>query len=445
MSNPAREERYVLVACGEAVHTRTLRYALHQLQVYSDKQVWVVTDQRRNEEAIDHPLLIDVATPAGLSHHQAAIYLKTSLHRYLDMQHLYCYLDTDVLAIRAGVDTIFGYFCAPVSFCTDHCRMPAFSPACIFAPGTERLLEQQRLLERLRVQLADTETEQERRAGIHFERIRHVRDTFNRRRPAHAGELSRGQSWARNAWLLFNKLVFQCLRVVSRLLPLSSGGRAVFFEKVHRVVFGTPFSFRVYAGRHGYDYRPQQGRWYDLRGNLLYEENSLIRAIEGVSSFRWDSRAACWRDAEGNDISSPASDLLRQLIGERFGVRVGQADWRHWNGGVFLFDHTAAPFLEQWHRWTLEIFSDPVWKTRDQGTLIACCWQFGLQYHPTLPIEYNFLADYYNASLEYRGDLCFAYKHNSKLIYRPFFLHIYHHFGDQQWAVWRDFERSISK
>ena len=109
MNNPAREERYVLVACGEAVHTRTLRYALHQLQVYSDKQVWVVTDQRRNEEAIDHPLLIDVATPAGLSHHQAAIYLKTSLHRYLDMQHLYCYLDTDVLAIRAGVDTIFGY------------------------------------------------------------------------------------------------------------------------------------------------------------------------------------------------------------------------------------------------------------------------------------------------------------------------------------------------
>lgn len=445
MSSPQRMKRYVLVACGAAVHTRTLRYALRQLQAFSDKEVWVVTDQRRNEEVIAHPLLIDVETPANLSHHQAAIFLKTSLHRYLDMQHLYCYLDTDVLAVRAGVDNIFDYFHEPVSFCTDHCRMPAFSPACVLNPATERLLQKQQALEALRMQFADIEVAQEQRAGIHYHRIQQIRDTFNQRRPAHAGRLSRRQNGSSNARLLVNKIIFHSLRLMSLLLPLSSARRQLLFEKIHRAVFGTPFSFQVYARQHGYDYQARHGKWYDQQANCLYEENSLIKAIENGSSFRWNPQLACWYDEEGNNISSPASDLLRQLIGQKFNVQVAEADWQHWNGGVFLFDHTAVAFLEQWHRWTLDIFTDPVWKTRDQGTLIACCWQFGLQNHPTLPVEFNFLADYYNPALVYKGDLCFAYKHKSSRIYRPFFLHIYHHFGNQQWPVWRDFEQIISK
>lgn len=445
MSSPRQEKRYVLVACGEAVHTRTLQYALRQLQALSACELWVVTDQRRNEEMIEHPLLIDVATPAHLSHHQAAIFLKTSLHRYLDMQHLYCYLDTDVLAVRAGIDDIFDYFCPPVSFCTDHCRMPAFSPSCIFNPGTESLLKKQQTLELLRLQLADTELEQERKAGIHLHHIRQIREAFNQRRPGHAGSLSRQQSRKTNARLLANKVVFQVLRLLSFLLPLPADACQRLFEKVHHAVFGTPFSFEMYARQHGYDYQPTTGKWYDRQGNCLYEENSLVKAIERNSEFRWDAQGACWRDAEANNISSLTSDLLRQLIYQKFDVLVEQADWQHWNGGVFLFDRTAVPFLEQWHRWTLDIFTDPHWKTRDQGTLIACCWRFGLQQHPTLPVEYNFLADYYNPALVYKGDLCFEYRHKHNRLYRPFFLHIYHHFGDRQWPVWQDLEEIISK
>ena len=444
MNTLQREKRYVLVACGEAVHTRTLQYALRQLRAFSDKQVWVVTDQRRNQEAIDHPLLIDITTPTDLTHHQAAIYLKTSLYRYLDMQHLYCYLDTDVLAVRKGIDDIFDCFRAPVSFCTDHCRMPAFSPACIFNPGTEDLIQKQQALELLRQQLVDVEDRQVQKAGPHFQKIRQIRETFNQQRPAHSSSMSHQQSWKSNARLLFHKIIFHWLRLTSLLLPLSSNARQLLFEKVHHVVFGTPFSFQVYARQHGYEYHPQQGRWYDQQGNCLYEENSLIKAIEGMSEFRWDIRQACWRDAAGNNISTPESDLLRQLIAQKFGVEVEEANWQHWNGGVFMFDHHAIPFLEQWHRWTLEIFADPVWKTRDQGTLIACSWYFGLQHHPTLPIEYNFLADYHNPTLVYKGDLCFAYTHKHNRYHRPYFLHIYHHFGDSNWAVWQDVERSLS-
>ena len=445
MSNLQREKRYVLVACGEAIHTRSLQYALRQLQAFSDKKVWVVTDQRRNEETIDYPLLIDIQTPTDLTNHQAAIYLKTSLHRYLDMQHLYCYLDTDVLAVRSGIDDIFEYFRAPVSFCTDHCRMLAFSPACIFTPGTESLLQKQQALELLRTQLADIEIQQAQEAGPHFHQIQQIRDAFNQLRPAHAGSLSRRLSWTSNARLLLHKIIFQWLRLIGRLLPLTLDTRQQLFEKIHLAVFGTPFNFQVYARQHGYEYQPQQGRWYDRQGNFLYEENSLVKAIERMSEFRWDAGQACWRDAAGNNISTPQSDLLRQLIAQKFGVKVEEANWQHWNGGVFLFDHCAIPFLEQWHRWTLDIFADPVWKTRDQGTLIACSWHFGLQHHPTLPIEYNFLADYYNPTLVYQGNLCFTYTHKHNRCYRPYFLHIYHHFGDSSWAVWQDTERSISK
>jgi hypothetical protein len=64
----------------------------------------------------------------ALSDAQAAIWLKTSLHRVLDPRHRYCYLDTDVLAARAGVDQVFMYRFGPVTFATDHCRMRYFSP-----------------------------------------------------------------------------------------------------------------------------------------------------------------------------------------------------------------------------------------------------------------------------------------------------------------------------
>jgi hypothetical protein len=88
-----------------------------------------------------------------------------------------------------------------------------------------------------------------------------------------------------------------------------------------------------------------------------------------------------------------ACDHLRQAIASRFVVHVSDADWQHWNGGVFLFDSESLDFLDTWHVYTRAIFGDPGWKTRDQGTLIATVWKFGLQAQETLPREYNYLVD----------------------------------------------------
>jgi hypothetical protein len=84
---------------------------------------------------------------------------------------------------------------------------------------------------------------------------------------------------------------------------------------------------------------------------------------------------------------------LRQRIQEKFGVHVADANWQHWNGGVFLFDGESTDFLDTWHEYTRAIFHDPLWKTRDQGTLVAAAWRYGLQDQATLDRNFNRIVD----------------------------------------------------
>jgi len=124
-------------------------------------------------------------------------------------------------------------------------------------------------------------------------------------------------------------------------------------------------------------------------------------------------------------------------------VLVNSPLWQHWNGGVFLFNDTSTDFLEYWHKTTMAIFEDKEWKTRDQGTLVATVWKFGLKDHVTLPISYNLIADYNNETIEYLGDLTFKVGIAKKII-KPHFIHLYHHWGDRGWDVWRDVEKYIA-
>jgi glycosyltransferase involved in cell wall biosynthesis len=84
---------------------------------------------------------------------------------------------------------------------------------------------------------------------------------------------------------------------------------------------------------------------------------------------------------------------LAAAIQKKFKVTVKDLAWAHWNGGVFVYKKEAKPLWDLWNRYTREIFNDPYWKTRDQGTLVAAAWKLGLQKTPTLPREYNFIVD----------------------------------------------------
>jgi hypothetical protein len=99
---------------------------------------------------------------------------------------------------------------------------------------------------------------------------------------------------------------------------------------------------------------------------------------------RWAVNCGCARNE---------CDHLRSAIESKFGVDIGDPDWQHWNGGVFLFDSESADFMDTWHKYTRSISNDPNWRTRDQGTLIATVWKQGLQDQPVLPRTFNYIVD----------------------------------------------------
>jgi hypothetical protein len=438
--------KYVFVVCGAAQHIQTLHFALGLLKQFSRKPAVVVTDASRNAIPIRHDNIIDIATPPQLSAHEAAIYLKTSLHRHLDFRNdeTYCYLDSDVLAVQPGIDEIFNQFIPPIRFCSDHCRMMEFSPSAVYQPGSEELIRKQQELEVLRHRFQPLEEAQKAEAGAHYEHIQAIKKAFNAAQPAHAGKFKDFGSCRSRLRLLLAKTAFKALFWSNAVLtiPLETlypGIRKKSFEILHQRVFGTPFEFDAFVQKHGYCYDKKGGKWYDKQGQFIFDEAIVIRAIEARSVFRWDELTLSWYDNKGTKISWPSSDALRQLIYQKFGVFIKQKNWRHWNGGVFLFSRVSIPFMEQWHEWTLAIFNDPKWKTRDQGTLIATVWKYGLENHPTLPVEYNFIADYYHSRILYNGDLSFQFR-NARESIRPLFIHIYHHFGDTNWSLWLDIE-----
>jgi hypothetical protein len=136
--------------------------------------------------------------------------------------------------------------------------------------------------------------------------------------------------------------------------------------------------------------------------------------------------------------SRPCSHLA-QAIQRKFGASVPD-DWVQWNGGVFLFGPEAFPFMEMWHTLTLQIFDDPYWRVRDQGTLIATVWKLGLQRQGRLPTEFNFILDLANSRL--RFDRTAGYSiHQSLPRIHPTFLHLMHTgFDRPDWSFAHDIE-----
>ena len=178
--------------------------------------------------------------------------------------------------------------------------------------------------------------------------------------------------------------------------------------------------------------------WFDSQGKpILYDiGNNVIKQIEKNSDLRWSYLKYRWLGPRGEDIYQPTCNHLKEYIASKFNINIKDENWQHWNGGVFLFDDTSYPFLEAWHQKTLDIFTDPKWKTRDQGTLIATAWQFGLQSAPLLSKKYNFIADITSTRL-------MLDKANNQISddafltrYTPAFIHIYHSFGQKGWDVW---------
>ncbi|MBX2903866.1 MAG: hypothetical protein KF872_09945 [Chitinophagales bacterium] len=386
----ANENVFVFVVCGGKEHIDTLHFSLAALKKYSASKIVVLTDSARNETPVIHDAVIDVKTPENFSHHQASIYLKTGIHKFLPKGNMYCYLDTDVVALNNKVDAVFNHFKAPIVFAPDHCLSNQFSPEALNCGCKERFKEWETelngLLERY---------EKQKRKPENLEKKEQLKQLL--------------------ADIKEQKLRYQWISFKFNLSKQKF--------KLHNDAF----------------FLKGEGVWVDKEGEpILYEKR--MPDIEEVSPYRkYGSVPHVWK-RDGIDVyDHPQCNHLHDAIKEQFGIEVADRHWQHWNGGVFLFNDESADFLERWHKKTIEIFSLPYWRVRDQGTLIATVWELSLQTHAMLPRQFNLIVDYSKKDTQHLGNLRFNVSAEEDEI-EPCFIHVYHHWADHEWDVWQAIE-----
>ena len=391
------QNKFVFVVCGAREHLETLHFSIRYLQYFSKNEIIVVTDSARNEIPVAYINLVDVKTPEHFTNHQASIYLKTGLHKFLPKGFLYCYLDTDVIALNTQCDEVFNHKAGAITFAADHCRLPAFSPnavRCDCAVNNRKdVIELEALMEKYDParKLKDPAMEKKKRALIKkFEIMKQNKISY----------------------------LFLVLRFLTAFKKFKLDDDT-FYDRKKKV-------------------------WVDKEGNVIITPaDNMFKDIEKNSHWRWNQITRRWHGPDGKDVFNLKCPHLAEYIFNRFGIEVKDKNFQHWNGGVFLFDDSSHNFMEAWFDKTMKIFTYPEWMTRDQGTLIATVWEFGLQNNPTLPQKFNFIADYtsHRVMMDETGNFSDdAFK--TKL--KPALVHIYHNFGMKGWDIW-DYVESLGE
>ncbi len=383
----SNKHAFVFVVCGTKEHIRTLNFSLKALKKYTSNEIIVVTDSKRNEELIEHQLIIDTQTPSKFSNHQASIWLKTSLHKILPKDKVYCYLDSDVIAVSKECNDVFKHYVLPITFAKDDSTVEYFSPYAVNCNCLEKFNEETEYIKSLLKNIFNNKFEIDY-SNVNFRKL-----------TCYLQEV-------RNNSLLLLKLLI--------LLPFS------YFTplRLHKDLF---IDFRNKSWKINSQYTQLIPFFYMKilkRNGLKYSiiKNEFIYKKDGHSS-----KNSC----------NHLNELLKQI----FNIEV-PLHYNHWNGGVFLFDKNSDYFFEQWHKNTIQIFENDKFKIRDQASLLATVFQLNLQKHYTLPLEFNFIAFFYRLDI-------YPHFHNKNIFFcngktiTPKFIHIFHNFGDENWDVWQ--------
>lgn len=391
--------KFVFVVCGLKEHIDTLHYSLAALKKFSKNEIIVLTDLSRNDIDIVHENIIDIKTPEYFNHHQASIYLKTGVHKFLPKGYVYCYLDTDVVAVSETCDDIFNQRSGVINFAPDHCKINSFSPYAINCGCKEKWEKWNQELE-------------------------HLLDKYDVSRQIKDPEIlqKRRQLYKKFDKIKLNKYQYALISIKFLLSPIH---------------------FKLDDDTYYHRWRRY---WYDKNGEvILYSNENIFKLIEKHSNFVWKRSKQRWFANGEYDVYNMTCNHLKDKIFEQFKINIIENYWQHWNGGVFLFDENSHTFLDSWQKKTLHIFTLKDWKTRDQGTLIATAWEFGLQCQPLLNKRYNFIADYYNPYLSINKSNDIITDDNFKTSYSPALMHVYHHFGEEKWQIWNWVNKKVKQ
>lgn len=379
------QKAFVFVVCGAAEHLNMLKESYAWLAARTNLPIYVVTDSKRNEWPIQYENLIDVPVDPSFNHHQAAIWLKTSLHRILPDNFLFTYLDSDILAWNDQIDKIFEQYQSPVTFAPDHCKLKQFSSYAV-------------------------------NCGC-LEYINLIREKIEK-------EIIKQDPLAASS----DKYIQEKRK---ELLELFSKHKKSFSYKLFfylRYLTSWP-EFHI----ENFYFNKKNKGWYEYGTNIKVMNHISMAKIAQNLNLRWNIFKQQIQLTDKRPVYIDSCDHLLQAIKKKFSVNIKNTNWQHWNGGVFVFRTGNNLFMQTWHELTMQIFDDPEWKTRDQGTLVATVWKLGLQNHPTLEREWNLIIDYYTPGIELTGDGIFIMQGKK---FTPHFIHVYHHFGDTSWSLW---------
>lgn len=116
---------YVFAVVGDQF-AREVRVALRFLKRLTRAEMLVL--RARSTVDIAHDQVTQMTVPPELDDRRASIYLKTGLQRWVaGLARCYCYLDSDVIAVREDVDDIFAQRRGVVNFASDHKSIDRFS------------------------------------------------------------------------------------------------------------------------------------------------------------------------------------------------------------------------------------------------------------------------------------------------------------------------------
>jgi len=386
---------FVFVVCGAKTHIDTLNLSLRFLRHFSRYPILVVTDTRRNEIPVEHDNIIHVNTPEEYDHHQASIYLKTGLHRFVpDIQNdTYCYLDSDIIAMSDSCNQIFNYKPEPIIFAQDHCSFWEFSPNAMNCNCISDFNSRKHEFEKAMFSYFEDFKPLNEKTYAELEKLNII---FNR----------------------FKKQPYKNLRLLIKYL-------------VRRYL---PVKNDIILA--GFRFNKKNRCWYDTENNMISFDYRYHKSRLWKQQHVYFKNGLCFN--KSHELISPQTphcEHLYEHIKSKFGINIPPF-WRHWNGGVFIFNKRSISFMEYWHNITIKEFGDIASRTRDQATLAVTVWKFKLENNKTLPLKFNFIAEYGNPDIRWSQEKGYSFD-NFKSIFQPYLIHIYHHWGDPNWDIWQ--------
>lgn len=386
--------KFVFVVCGGKEHIAELNFSLKFLRHFTKNEIIVLTDTKRNEIIIEHDNIIEVDTPKEYDNHQASIYIKTGINKFLSSGHTYCYLDGDIVAISENTDKIFDYFISPISFAKDHCTINQFSPFAMNCNCAEDNLKREKYFK---------------------ESISKVFGKIDM-------SVFSDNKDSKKLLAIFNKL---------KEHPLKNFFSTIRYVFLRYIIPVNSFNLDIYR------FDKKDKCWYNSNNEIiLFDYPFYSKKLFELAGIWYDKQKNVWKSNDNQEFrfTEPSCIHLTEYLAKEYGISI-PSDWQHWNGGVFIFDDTSTDFLNFWHEQTIKEFTNSYTKTRDQGTLALTVWKMGLQNQPNIPQEFNWITEYANNEIAWSKELGYT-KDGFRTQFHPNLLHIYHEWGNQEWSIW---------